>query len=139
MTTVRRMFVFLSVCLLITACNNDVSPFIGSATPTPNGVKQLLIFNCNTDKRPVNIWVVGASAERYGTAPAQYDSYGGCGPGHGAPALQVSFNDNSTYLVIAVDEMLSGCDGDNPMNQSCQRWARPYQGDPNGRVESATV
>ena len=116
----------------IEACGRLIDP----ERPNQGGAKELRVWNCNPDERPVHVWLQDMTAgplTELGTLNSQYDASGTC-PGRGAIPMIVPLSSATFYRLIAVDPELIGCGGVNDPNKgACQRYlSGVIQGDSNG-------
>ena len=102
---------------------------------------QITIFNCNSNYFPdsskystLQIWVLDHTAQtpwqNVGSLAVQYDAFGYC-PGVGQPVV-VPLTDGHVYLIVCVDEDLTGCGTNDPTVVGCQRAMVVVQGSQNG-------
>jgi hypothetical protein len=108
----------------------------------PQGVKTLGLYNCNTDRRSLRIWVFESSTgwRKQGQLNPQYDASGRC-PAVGSAPLELTFESGHLYSVVALDEGNTGCNGRNdPTMSGCQRWSvTNVVGDSNGQVITTRI
>ena len=112
-----------------------------TASQQQKGVKQLSLYNCDTDNRAVYIWVYDentGSWQEKGQLNAQYGPNNTC-PVYGSTPLDVTFSSGHTYTVVAVDTGNSGCSGNNPTDVSCQRFSVVVVGDAQGQTVQYTI
>jgi hypothetical protein len=107
---------------------------------TPSGVREIAIYNCIPEARPLEMWVddqtAGASWVDKGTLDEQYMD-GSC-PSNGSPWTFVPVTGH-TYTIRAMDYSMQGCDG-TPYIGSCIRLQTSFLGDAtNGQVEVLTA
>jgi hypothetical protein len=108
-------------------------------TPSDGGVKQLNVFNCHGDRRPVHMWSVnlstgGAWVDR-GRLEQQWS--GSSCPTTGKPFVFTPTS-GQIHLVVAVDFSAPGCTN-NPTLGACRRSQISLEGNVNGSVISSTV
>lgn len=104
------------------------------------GYKSATLFNCSSDRREVTVWVSdsGAAWNKEGTLPAQYGASGIC-PDPSTTPLDLSFQSNHQYYVVAVDPQKSGCSGDDPSDLACIRWSHQLVGADEGASFQAVI
>jgi hypothetical protein len=101
------------------------------------GVKQLNLYNCNTDNRPVYVWVFDATERLWankGQINSQYDTRSRSCPASTAIPMQLTFKSRHSYIVVAVDEGNINCGGNDPTTISCQRLSVRLIGDDKGQI-----
>jgi PASTA domain len=111
------------------------------ATKPPPGVKALNLYNCNTDRRPVRVWLydtAGGGWQEKGKIDPQYDASGGC-PAAGSKPLELKLEAGHLYFVVAVDEGNINCGVNDPTNVNCQRLFFTAAGDPKGPTAQLSV
>lgn len=103
------------------------------------GVKQISLYNCNDSRRAVNIWVYDISAgirQEKGQITAQWN--GTC-PAPGATPLQVKFESNHSYLLVAVDVGNINCGRNDPEIINCRRLEMTILGDSSGEILNQVI
>jgi len=99
-------------------------PSSGGGGTGPSGYSQVGVYNCDSERRPVNVWVLdtgsGTGWQDKGTLSPQWDSSGSC-PANGQPKV-VTLQDQHAYWIVAVDPSNVTCDGNNdPTRPGCRR------------------
>jgi hypothetical protein len=87
------------------------------------GYSKIIIFNCNTSKREVHVWLFDRNLQRWdnkGSIQQQYDEGGFC-PGVGEEPFEIDLEDGHAYDLVCVDTGLIGCGVNDPTVQACQR------------------
>ena len=111
-------------------------------TPNPTGIKEIQVFNCNLDSRPIYVWTFDVTAGAW-TNHGKVDSLakeGSCST-LGVTPFTVPLQQGHWFFYVAVDPELLGCSGNNPADVLCQRstYLNAWLGDPNGPVLINTV
>lgn len=123
--------------------NEECETIPESPQPEPTqGVSEVLIFNCHTERRSVNIWrrdvTAGSFWEELDPLPSQWSDTG-C-PAGGASPFEVSLPEEHTYIIIAVDPDRPGCEGRNdPTVKNCIKNTTTVLGNPNGSTVIVTI
>jgi hypothetical protein len=98
--------------------------------PQVDGISKVLVYNCNTEHRTVNVWnldrTTGSSSEA-GSLDADYDDFGTC-PAFGEP-IEIELEDGHLHEIVIVDPGAILCDGHNdPLIAACRRNAALFKG-----------
>jgi hypothetical protein len=107
-------------------------------TPNPTGVKEIHVFNCHLEMRPVWVWTfdftTGSWTEHGKVLPISTKD-GSCDT-TGATPFVVPLQQGHWHGYVAVDPELFGCSGNDPNDVLCRRstFANSILGDPNGPV-----
>ena len=109
-------------------------------TPTPNpaGIKEIHVFNCHLENRPVWVWTFDfttSSWTNHGQVAAISTKDGSCNT-TGATPFVVPLQQGHWHGYVAVDPQLFGCSGNDPNDVLCRRstFANSILGDLNGPV-----
>jgi hypothetical protein len=110
-------------------------------TPTQHGVKTEQVFNCATDQDAAGIWIDDLSAGTgfvyEGALATQYGD-GGC-PTYGSTPFRYNPVSGHSYLLVATDNALPDCDGNDPEESACRKMTVQFQGDANGYTRTDTI
>lgn len=107
-------------------------------TPSPSGIKEIQVYNCHLEARPVWVWTFDFTQNmwtNHGMVEAVSTKDGSCDT-TGVTPFTVPLQQGHWYAYVAVDPDLLGCSGNNPNDSLCQRSTYPnsWLGDPNGPV-----
>jgi hypothetical protein len=113
----------------------EALPSPAAQPPRPPAFQQVAVFNCNGDRRGINVWTrelqAGAAWEQRGFLEPQYDAGGTC-PRAGASPLVIPLDDQQ-YEIVAVDSGNGNCNGQNtPDILDCRRYYTVVRGAMNG-------
>ena len=107
-------------------------------TPNPTGVKEIHVYNCHLEMRPVWVWTFDfttSSWTEHGKVLPVSTKDGSCDT-TGATPFVVPLQQGHWHGYVAVDPQLFGCSGNDPNDVLCRRstFANSILGDPNGPV-----
>ncbi len=110
-----------------------------AVAPPPKGVKTFVVYNCDLEDLPVEMWVLDETAATpFSDQGVLEPQWGDSCPSTGQPWIFYPTPGHS-YLVEAIDFSEPGCDNDPYAESSCVKMSMPFVGDANGLVTSATI
>jgi hypothetical protein len=107
-------------------------------TPSPTGIKEIQVFNCHLEHRPVWVWTFDFTLNmwtNHGKVLPISTKDGSCDT-TGVTPFTVPLQQGHWFGYVAVDPDLLGCSGNDPNDVLCRRSTitNSLLGDPNGPV-----
>jgi Uncharacterized protein potentially involved in peptidoglycan biosynthesis len=107
-------------------------PQNNTTTPTTLGYSKVMIYNCNTERRPITVWVDdGSGFQQLKTINPQYDDWGTCPVGD---PYVLELKNGVLSQIVCVDEGALECGVNDPTKAACRRFTIALFGDTNGPV-----
>lgn len=128
----------------VTFCT-ATAPVPPKPTPPPppaGGVKQVLLWNCHSDRYSGVGWMFDRTTgvwTRVGSAPSSWTEYG-CGAGFSSPAAVYNLPNGHIVNLVLVIVDGSSCTADDPTSSGCRHWeADNVYGDAKGLIVPVNV
>jgi hypothetical protein len=107
-------------------------------TPSPAGIKEIKVFNCHLEHRPVYVWTLDVTLgawTNHGLVEPVSTKDGSCNT-TGVTPFTVPLQQGHWFFYVAVDPDQLGCSGNDPTDVLCQRsiYQQTWFADPNGPV-----